>query len=41
MSRLRAASIKQQQQMQDMMKKLKKMGAKGMMRGGLGQLFGA
>ena len=32
--------IKQQQQMQDMMKKLKKMGAKGLMRGGLGQLFG-
>lgn len=32
--------LKQQQQMQDMMKKLKKMGAKGMMRGGLGQLFG-
>jgi len=32
--------IKQQVQMQDMMKKLKKMGAKGMMRGGLSQLFG-
>lgn len=32
--------VKQQQQMQDMMKKLKKMGAKGLMRGGLGQLFG-
>lgn len=32
--------LKQQQQMQDMMKKLKKIGAKGMMRGGLGQLFG-
>ena len=32
--------LKQQQQMQDMMKKLKKMGAKGMARGGLGQLFG-
>ncbi len=32
--------LKQQQQMQDMMKKLKKLGAKGMMRGGLGQLFG-
>ncbi|MEQ1790054.1 MAG: signal recognition particle protein [Rickettsiales bacterium] len=32
--------IKQQQQMQDMMKKLKKMGAKGMMRGGLGKLLG-
>ncbi len=32
--------LKQQQQMQDMMKKIKKMGAKGMMRGGLGQLFG-
>lgn len=32
--------LKQQQQMQDMMKKLKKMGAKGMMRGGMGKLFG-
>lgn len=32
--------IKQQMQMEDMMKKLKKMGAKGMMRGGLKQLFG-
>jgi signal recognition particle subunit SRP54 len=32
--------LKQQQQMQDMMKKFKKMGAKGMMRSGLGQLFG-
>ncbi len=32
--------LKQQQQMQDMMKKIKKLGAKGMMRGGLGQLFG-
>ncbi len=32
--------IKQHQQMQDMMKKLKKIGASGMMRGGLGQLFG-
>lgn len=32
--------IKQQVQMEDMMKKLKKMGAKGMMRGGLKQLFG-
>lgn len=32
--------IKQHQQMQDMMKKFKKMGAKGLMRGGLGQLFG-
>lgn len=32
--------IKQHQQMQDMMKKLKKMGAKGMMGGGLGKLFG-
>lgn len=32
--------LKQQQQMQDMMKKLKKIGAKGMMRGGMGKLFG-
>ncbi len=33
--------IKQHQQMQDMMKKIKKLGAKGMMRGGgLGKLFG-
>ena len=32
--------IKQHQQMQDMMKILKKIGASGMMRGGLGQLFG-
>ena len=32
--------LKQQVQMQDMMKKIKKMGKKGMMRGGLGQLFG-
>jgi len=32
--------LKQQVQMQDMMKKMKKMGQKGMMRGGLGQLFG-
>jgi signal recognition particle subunit SRP54 len=32
--------IKQQQQMQDMMKKFKKMGKKGMMRGGMQQLFG-
>jgi signal recognition particle subunit SRP54 len=32
--------LKQQQQMQDMMKKFKKMGAKGMARGGLSQLFG-
>jgi signal recognition particle subunit SRP54 len=27
-------------QMADMMKKMKKMGQKGLMRGGLGQLFG-
>lgn len=32
--------IKQQMQMQDMMKKIKKMGKKGMMRGGLNQLMG-
>lgn len=32
--------LKQHQQMQDMMKKLKKMGQKGLMRGGLNQLFG-
>lgn len=32
--------LKQQQQMQDMMKKLKKMGQKGLMRGGLNQLLG-
>ena len=32
--------LKQQQQMEHMMKKLKKMGKKGMMRGGLGQLLG-
>jgi signal recognition particle subunit SRP54 len=32
--------LKQQQQMADMMKKMKKMGAKGMARGGLGKLFG-
>ncbi|MBY0406744.1 MAG: signal recognition particle protein, partial [Rickettsiales bacterium] len=32
--------IKQQMQMQDMMKKLKKMGKKGMMRGGMQQLMG-
>jgi len=32
--------LKQQLQMQDMMKKFKKMGAKGMMRGGIGKLLG-
>lgn len=32
--------LKQQQQMQGMMKKFKKMGKKGMMRGGMQQLFG-
>ncbi|MCE2926488.1 MAG: signal recognition particle protein [Rickettsiales bacterium] len=32
--------LKQQMQMADMMKKMKKMGQKGLMRGGLGQLFG-
>jgi signal recognition particle subunit SRP54 len=32
--------LKQQQQMADMMKKFKKMGQKGMMRGGLSQLLG-
>ncbi len=32
--------LKQQQQMADMMKKFKKMGKKGMMRGGLSQLLG-
>lgn len=32
--------LKQQQQMQDMMKKFKKLGKKGMMRGGMGALFG-
>lgn len=32
--------VKQQVQMQDMMKKIKKMGKKGMMRGGLSQLMG-
>jgi signal recognition particle subunit SRP54 len=32
--------IKQQLQMHDMMKKLKKMGQKGIMRGGLSQLLG-
>lgn len=32
--------IKQQMQMQDMMKKLKKMGKKGLMRGGMQQLMG-
>jgi signal recognition particle subunit SRP54 len=31
--------LKQQQQMQDMMKKFKKLGQKGMMRGGLGNLL--
>jgi signal recognition particle subunit SRP54 len=31
--------LKQQMQMQDMMKKFKKLGQKGMMRGGLGNLF--
>ena len=31
--------LKQQQQMQDMMKKLKKMGQKGLMRGGLQNLL--
>ena len=32
--------LRQQMQMADMMKKMKKMGQKGLMRGGLGQLFG-
>jgi signal recognition particle subunit SRP54 len=32
--------LKQQQQMADMMKKMKKLGQKGMMRGGLSQLLG-
>ncbi len=32
--------LKQQMQMADMMKKMKKMGQKGLMRGGLSQLFG-
>ncbi len=32
--------LKQQQQMEHMMKKMKKLGKKGMMRGGLGNLFG-
>jgi len=32
--------LKQQMQMQDMMKKFKKLGKKGMMRGGLNQLMG-
>lgn len=33
--------LKQQMQMADMMKKMKKLGKKGMMRGGFGNLFGA